>query len=224
MADDIIDTTAAASTSELLQPEPQTLAPEKGLSSADNYNEQLDRWGALQHSGALPSHIKSPQMAIAIAAMGAELGWSPMKSLRSIYMVDGNPELSAQSMLGLVYERMPGASIEILQNDAECAKIRARRNTDDCWGEFSFTIEDARGAGLLSKKGNVWKNYTTDMLWARCVSRMCRRKFPDVIQGCYVVGELESVEKAPKPKVGQINRDAAALLLGSATEGPEAAE
>ena len=217
--DDIIETTAVATTTELLAPEEQTIAPAQALTSEQNYLEQLTRWRTLHGSGALPMHIQNAEQAIAIAAMGAELGWSPMKSVRSIYLVKGNPQLSAQAMLGLVYERMPSVSIDIIQNDAEAAKVRARRNPDDSWSEFSFTIEEAKRAGLLTKKGDTWRSYAADMLWARCVSRMCRRKFPDVVQGCYVAGELEAAqEEKPRPKRGQVNEAASALLLGQASE------
>lgn len=222
--EDIIDTTEVATTTSLLQPEAKAIEPAQGLASRENYQEQLGRWKALLQSGALPAHVQSPQQAIAIAAMGAELGWTPMKALRSIYLVKGNPQISAQAMLGLVYERLPTASIDIVQNDAKAAVVKARRGPDDSWAEFSFTIEEANKAGLMSKKGDTWKAYTADMLWARAVSRMCRRKFPDVVQGCYVAGEIEHVVEAkPKARRGQVNTSASAMLLGQAVEEVEEA-
>lgn len=219
--DDIIDTEATTTT--LLQPDTRAIEPAKGLASGDAYQAQLGRWQALIKSGALPAHVSTPQQAVAIAAMGAELGWSPMKSLRSIYLVKGNPQISSQAMLGLVYERLPSAEIDTVQNDSEAAVIKARRGPHDSWSEFSFTLADAKRAGLTSKRGGVWDAYTQDMLWARAVSRMCKRKFPDVVQGCYVVGELESVaESKPQSRRGEVNEGATALLLGQAA--PEDAE
>ncbi len=216
---DIIDTTEVASTEALLVPAASEIAPERGLDKPQNYGEQMDRWSGLIASRALPQHVKTPQQALAIAAMGAEFGWAPMKSLRSIYLVNGNPQMSAQAMLGLVYERMPEARVEILQNDNEAAKVRSCRGPNEPWAEFSFTYEDAKRAKLPSTPGNTWQHSTADMLWARCVSRMCRRMFPDVVQGCYVAGELETVVEAePKPKRGEVNESANRLLLGQAPE------
>ncbi len=47
--------------------------------------------------------------------------------------------------------------------------------------QVSFTIQDAKTAGLLDKKGSSWSRYPADMLWARAVSRLARVAFPDVL-------------------------------------------
>lgn len=58
--------------------------------------------------------------------------------------------------------------------------------------EASFTIEEAQRAGLANR--DVWKKYTQDMLYARAMSRLSRRLFPDVIGEAYVQGELSDPE------------------------------
>lgn len=198
---------------------PEALQPEQALASSRDYEEQLARWHALIRSGALPKHIDTPAKAVAIAAMGAEFGWPPMRSLQSIYLVEGRPTLSAQSMLALVLERCEHARVECLESSTATCKLKARRYEDGAWLEVEFSADDARAAGLLGKRGKVWSAYRSDMLWARAVSRLCRRMFPDVIAGAYVHGELDA---APEPKQrprGQANDAAAAALLGTTEEG-----
>lgn len=200
-------------TRELLTPQVD-MGPADALRSREHYQRSMDRWGALIGSGALPAHVDTPAKAVAIAAMGEEFGWGPMRALRSIYIVKGNPQMSAQAMLALVYERFPSARIHVTKNDGEGCTIVAQRHADDPELETSFSIEDARKAGLTTKKGTLYGIYAADMLWARCVSRMCRRKFPDVIQGCYVLGDFGEEPEPAKPRAGEANERAAALLVG----------
>ncbi|MBL0198567.1 MAG: hypothetical protein IPQ09_30980 [Myxococcales bacterium] len=56
-------------------------------------------------SGLLPRGIASPEAAFTIIATGAELGLSPMASLRSIHVIEGKPVLSAALIAGIVQRR-----------------------------------------------------------------------------------------------------------------------
>lgn len=167
--------------------------PSAALADGQAWKGQVHRWQLLLQSGALPKHVKTPQQAIAIAMQGAELGWPPMRSLRSIYIVDGRPELAAEAMLALIYERCPSAIIEVVeQSDQRCC-IRGRRSDKHVPIEVDFTIENAQRGGLLNKEN--WKRYPSDMLWARAVSRLRRRVFPDVGAGCFVEGEVSDASR-----------------------------
>ena len=135
------------------------------------------------------SYRNQPESVVAAILTGRELGIGPMQSLRDIHMVDGRPAFAAQLMLA----RMRGGGIVLLDTESteERAWIKAKRPEGEV-GEFEFTIAEAEQAGLLAKKGNSWKHYRKDMLWARAVSRMARRFGSDMLGGLvYSKEELE---------------------------------
>lgn len=67
--------------------------------------------------------------------------------------------------------------------------IRYETNTI---GQVSFTIEDAKQAGLI-KPDSAWSKYPTDMLLNRATSRAYKRFCPDIfMQSIYVRGEIGS--------------------------------
>lgn len=115
-----------------------------------------------------------------------ELGVSPMLALNGgIWNIQGKIEISARLMNALI--RRSGHSIKIIvSTDTEC-RLLGKRNDGDSF-ETSFTMEDATKAGLSGS--NVWKKYPADMLYNRCMSRLARRLFPDVIGTAYVEGEI----------------------------------
>ena len=49
--------------------------------------------------------------------------------------------------------------------------------------------------------GGGWEKYASDMLFARCISRLARRLFADVISTAYVEGEIDREESKPEEAV-----------------------
>jgi hypothetical protein len=88
--------------------------------------------------------------------------------------------------------------------------------------QASFTIEDARAAGLANR--DVWKAYTEDMLFSRALSRLARRLFSDCIQNCYIEGEIRDatadcvVTDAPKEIVPEMHNDCAGVAPNEPSE------
>lgn len=119
-----------------------------------------------------------------------ELGVSPMLALNGgIWNIQGKIEISARLMNGLI--RRAGHSIKIIiSNDTHCTLLGTRSDGDSF--ECSFNIDDAIKAGLSG--GNVWKKYPADMLYNRCMSRLARRLFSDVIGNAYVEGEIREAK------------------------------
>jgi hypothetical protein len=120
-----------------------------------------------------------------------ELGVSPMLALNGgIWNIQGKIEISARLMNGLI--RKAGHSIKIVvSNDTHCTLLGTRKDGDSF--ETSFNMEDAIKAGLAG--GNVWKKYPADMLYNRCMSRLARRLFSDVIGNAYVEGEIKEAKQ-----------------------------
>ena len=139
-------------------------------------------------SGMLPAHVRSPEQAIVIMLKGRELGLPPLYALSTIGVINGKPVVAAEVMAALVYRRHGDEALRIVQSDARSCAIEYRRRG---WSEaqtYSFSIEDAHRAGLLS--GNAWQKYPAAMLRARCISAVARMAFPDVIGGLYTPEEL----------------------------------
>lgn len=170
---------------------PEDLDPEKALADGGVWTEQLKRWTVLHRTGMLPKHIKTPSQALLISLKGAEyFGWGAMRSLDSMFVVAGRVELTADAIHSLIKERCPEAAIEVVSSSPQGVTLKARRHAEDSWLEVSFSMDDAVRAGL--DKGENWRKYPEDMCFARCISRLRRRKFPEVAAGCYVRGEIDT--------------------------------
>jgi hypothetical protein len=169
-----------------------------------------ETWGALKEqclmlvrSGFLPSAIKTPEQALAIALKGRELNLPPMQSFSQINVIQGKPAVSAELQMALIYRNVPGAKIEFTKLAADgCSVVATRPGHKPV--EISFDKADAEAAGLLGKDN--WKKYARAMYRSRAISEMARSVFPDAIMGCsytpeemgaMVNGDGEVVDIAP---------------------------
>lgn len=154
----------------------------------------------LKQSQFLPTHIKTPADAVAIMLTGKELGIPPMVALRSIYMINGKPTMDASLMGSLIRRAIDehgDGRFWIRTSTPELCEIVYRR-----WGETeesvaSFSMEDAVRAGIANKNPN-YKLYPADMLRARCIGRMAKEGFQDVIHGMMTREEM-SEELSARP-------------------------
>jgi hypothetical protein len=150
-------------------------------------------------SGLAPTSIKTAEQALIAMQAGAELGFSPMRSLSAITVINGRTSLMGDAALAKIREsgvcslppilRMEGA------NDERCGVVRFQRKDMPSPEEISFSIADAKRAGLLAK-GGPWKEYTDDMLQWRAVGRMVKRYFGDVTMGLVVAEEMADYPRA----------------------------
>jgi hypothetical protein len=122
-----------------------------------------------------------------IIQYGYELGLSAMASVRTIHVINGTPSCSGEAMLALIRRSKLASEISIT-GDATAAKCRmVRRDTGEVY-EATFTIEEAREAGLTGKDN--WKKFPAKMLKWRCVSEVGKFLFSDVIGGLYTIEEI----------------------------------
>lgn len=148
--------------------------------------------GVLSKSDLVPrSYRNKPENVFLAYIAGQPFGWDVTMSMRSFHIIEGTPSLKPEIQLALV--RQAGHSVSVKSSSTEAVILIGQRSDTQDKAEVSYTLEDAKRAGLLGK-GN-WKTYPEDMLFARCVSRLCRRLFQDVLLGCaYVPEELGAVE------------------------------
>jgi hypothetical protein len=80
---------------------------------------------------------------------------------------------------------------------------------------LSYTIEQGTRAGLTGKDN--WRKYPADMLAARCISRLAKRVYPDITQGCYVPDEEDDIRDS-----GNNGSQSSIIIDVSAIQGPSA--
>src|SRR6266702_2094025 len=122
----------------------------------------------------------SPPAVAAAILVGRELGIGPMMSLRHVQLVKGVPTLSAEYKRARVLAA--GHDFEIEELTTTRCRVRGRRRGTAKWLECTFTMDDARTAGLIKDKG-AWKTRPRRMLFARSGSELCDFLFADVVNG-----------------------------------------
>lgn len=163
---------------------------------------------ALVLSKFLPKAVDTPEKAIAVMMTGRELGIGPMQALRTIHIIDGKPTLAAELIAALVLRRVPGAVFEVSESTNDrCTVLAARPGRPE--REFSFTMDDAKAAGLTGKDN--WKKYPRAMLRSRAITEAARAVFPDATTGVYDPdelgavtgpdGEIVAMPAAPPPRI-----------------------
>lgn len=129
--------------------------------------------------------------AFSIAMYARELNVPIMSALFGGFSnIMGKITIAPQLMNAMI--RRAGHKLKIDSNDQRSIIIGTRKDTGETC-EVSFSLEDARKAGLIKANGG-WEKYPSDMCFARALSRLARRLFPDVIGMAYVEGELEDAE------------------------------
>jgi hypothetical protein len=145
---------------------------------------------------------RSATQAFAKLMFGRDLGLSATASMTGIHIVEGKPELSAnvQAQMVRVYQGPAGERYDykVLAHTDELCTIRffRRFGDDGDWeslGEETFTIDDAKRAGLANR--GPWKSYPRNMLFARAMSNGVAFNCPEVTGGIrvYHEGEISTV-------------------------------
>jgi len=135
-----------------------------------------------------------------IALRAREMGISPFEAIYGGFSnVQGKMTMSSDLMGSLI--RRAGHKLKIVRSDQGACVIQGTRADTGETYEASFTMQEARSASLV-RAGSGWEKYPSDMLYARCISRLRRRLFQDIATKAYVEGEIED-EKASKAEIKQ---------------------
>lgn len=164
--------------------------------SPRNLAEAKELATTLAAARTLPEALQQkPADVMAIVMAGAELGLAPMQSIRALVLIKGKPTLSADAMGALVKSRRDVCTwLRLVESSATIATYETLRNGDPGPTRLSFTIEQARTAGL---NGDNWKRFPDAMLRARALSALCRAVYPDLLLGVY---DPEELDAAPAPR------------------------
>lgn len=175
--------------------------------------------GAIAASGMTPKTYGTDQNKVMVGIMaGAELGLTPFAALQSIAVINGTPSLWGDGMLGLV--EASGLLEDFEETDdgktATCRAVRKGRATPIV---RTFSVEDAKAAGLAGKAG-PWQQYPKRMRQLRARSFCLRDGFSDVLKG---VKSAEEVRDYAPMDGGllQTQTVTAALIEQQASAEPE---
>lgn len=130
-----------------------------------------------------------------LALYAREMGIGPLTALHGgLQNIMGKVTMSSEMMNSLI--RQKGHKLEILECTPTLCRIKGTRKDTGENYTATFSLEDARRAGLV-KGGGGYEKHPEDMLFARCISKLRRRLFPDVASRAYVHGEIPD-EEEPK--------------------------
>ncbi len=133
-----------------------------------------------------------------IALYARELGQPPMQMLcGGMHNIMGKIEIAPVTMNAMI--RKAGHVLQIIESSDTKCTIKGVRSDSKEEYTCTYSIDDAKRAGLF-KAGSGWEKFPSDMLFARCLSRIARRLFPDVIGPSYVEGEIKETAEVLEPK------------------------
>ena len=152
---------------------------------------------------------------------GLELGLTPIASLQSIAVINGVPSIWGDGALAIVQASglMEDFREEPLKSDRGAVSgytCTAKRRGIATPISHTFTLEDAKTAGLLDKAG-PWQEYRSRMLQMRARAWTLRAGFADVLRGLSIAEEAQDVidvtatparSDTPKPRRSQAALDA----------------
>lgn len=144
-----------------------------------------------------------PHEATAAILSGAEVGLSPMASMRAFDIIQGSAAARALTLRAIVQSK--GHDIWSGVKSSTRVVMYGRRKGSAQTEEVEWTIQRARDLGLTGKPN--WKSQPQTMLIARATSEVCRLIAADAILGMpYSVEELSDgadrepdVEDRPAP-------------------------
>lgn len=149
---------------------------------------------------ALPTaYQKNPGAILLAQEWGAVHGLPTLTVLQTVSFVDGRPVIDASMQRALA--QRAGYQVVPTEISAQSATVEVRRD-GKVLGSSTYTIDDAKTAGLLGKAN--WKNHPKNMLVARATTNAIRWYAPEITMGMYTHDELEDVNTpnpAPVPPI-----------------------
>lgn len=139
---------------------------------------------------------RNPADVLFVTLVGEFLGLNAAIALMNIYNVNGMPTMKADLKLALAKRHPEYAGCEIDAN-TECCIVKMKRRSKNGTEEViisTFTIDDAKRAGLFPKKDN-WRMYPQRMLKARAISYAVNDLFPDIVLGMLSSEEAQDIDR-----------------------------
>ncbi|WP_433950817.1 hypothetical protein [Brevundimonas bullata] len=166
---------------------------------------------AMAASGMTPKGVDKPEQVLVAIMAGAELGFAPFQAMQSFAVINGKPNIWGDALPALLWSR--GFKIkEWFDNDDEPTKAFCRiTRPDGDEIERSFSVGDAKKAGLLGKQG-PWQQYQKRMLQMRARAFAARDGAADVLRGMHVAEEVQDYQPITSRRVPSEGPNLAARL------------
>lgn len=170
--------------------------------SPQNLNEALTISTQLAKSDLCPKSFgQRPENVLAAIMMGHELGFGVMQSLSNIAVVNGRASVWGEAVTALI---LNSGVCECLLDEvtgegkAMAVTIKTKRKG---MPEYSYTYSwaDAEKAGLAGK--DTYQKYPKDMLYWKCLGRVGKRTYADILKGIAI---REIAEEMEVEHVGQV--------------------
>lgn len=159
--------------------------------------EAMELAKTLASSQLIPKAFQQRPGDVFVAMMWSHsLGIPIVQGLQGIAVINGKPSLYGDALLAVCMGSGQMADIEetVTGNaDNLTATCKVTRRGKPTPVVSTFSIADARAAGLLGKPG-PWKQYTSRMLKMRARAFALRDAFPDVLSGIASAEEMQDVE------------------------------
>lgn len=195
--------------------------------------EAMELAKTLASSQLIPKAFQQRPGDVFVAMMWSHsLGIPIVQGLQGIAVINGKPSLYGDALLAVCMGSGQMADIEETVTgsaDNLTATCKVTRRGKPTPVVSTFSMADARSAGLLGKPG-PWKQYTSRMLKMRARAFALRDAFPDVLSGIASAEEMQDVEGTATEKatenvaeqVAKMPRRRSKLPVQAPKEGTEA--
>lgn len=176
------------------------IAVKTTLLTPSNLKEAMEYATIIANSAMVPKTYQGKAGDILVAVqMGAELGLKPIQALQNIAVINGKPSVYGDALLALVQAHSSFEDIKEWYDDktntAFC-RVKRKNQTEHT---VSFSIEDAKKAGLWGK-GGPWTQYPKRMMQMRARGFALRDKFADALGGLITVEEAQDYQVVDTPE------------------------
>lgn len=159
----------------------------------------------LAKSSMVPRDFQGkPENILVAMQWGREVGLGTLQALQNIAVINGRPSIWGDAMVALVKgsglceyleETMEGAGEDLM------AVCRTKRKNEKKEQLRTFTVKDAKAAGLWDKQG-PWKQYPFRMLQMRARGFLLRDVYADVLRGVISAEEARDTPEDKEKFVG----------------------
>ena len=192
----------------------------------ETYEQAINMATVISRAGDMvpQCYRNSPGAVLLSLQTGAELGLSPMQALQAITPINGRATLWGDALPAIV-QRAGHKITEWIEGDDEemVAHCKLVRGDNDHETVQSFSVKDAKRAGLWDKKG-PWQQYPKRMLQMRARGFCLRDGAADALSGLRVREEEldQQVAEAARDVTPRQTASALVALKQAANEDPGA--
>jgi hypothetical protein len=197
---------------EIISTEPKdvTISSNRKERSVEYYQSESEILQALIDSKALPAWCDTKEKAFVIAQKAKELNIGIMAAFDYLIMVQGKITLNANGInsliqkagyeIEMVYDYEPqfdsnGEVIDYITTINLYMPSKLRPGVINKYTD-TFRYSDAIRAGITGNP--TWQKYPKQMMFARCLTNLCRRFAPNILGGLYTNEEIQSINAEEK--------------------------